>query len=59
MKKGGGFCEMMRGCSVREMAARGAWVCLQIWERFCVCFFFWMGLGVLKLKGIRPGLGER
>ena len=24
MKKGGGFCEMMRGCSVREMAARGA-----------------------------------
>ena len=25
MKKGGGFCEMMRGCSVREMAARGAW----------------------------------
>ena len=21
MKKGGGFCEMMRGCSVREMAA--------------------------------------
>ena len=25
VKKGGGFCEMMRGCSVREMAARGAW----------------------------------
>ncbi|XXG73042.1 hypothetical protein AAC387_Pa07g2023 [Persea americana] len=33
-------------------------VCVQIWERFCVSFF-WIGLGVLKLRGIRPGLGER
>ena len=63
--------EMMVGCCVREtsggkrMEGDGAGdgepgVCVQIWERFCVWVVFFLdGLGCFKLRGIRPGLGER